>query len=128
VSRARQFALSAVFASLCASLPTPLLAQIADRPDAQSDAQDARNDALLATPNQATPAPLSNLYSTAPGLEQQAAAPQWRFSLLAPLGYNSNPEELNHGGTPTLETSPFGNLSRAAPVCGPSAAGHRQCE
>jgi hypothetical protein len=54
VSRAREFALSAVFASLCASLPAPLLAQIADRPDAQSDAQDARNDALLATPNQAT--------------------------------------------------------------------------
>jgi hypothetical protein len=57
VSRARQFAPSAVFASLCASLPTPLLAQIADRLDAQSDGQDAGNDALLATPNQARPAP-----------------------------------------------------------------------
>jgi hypothetical protein len=54
VNRPRQFALSTVVASLYASLPTPLLAQIADRPDARSDAQDARNDALLATPNQAT--------------------------------------------------------------------------
>ena len=118
MSRRRQFALSGVVGSLCAVLPAPLLAQVADRLDAQSDAEDARNDALLATPNLATPEPLSNLYSTAPGLEQQAPAPQWRFSLLAPLGYNSNPEELNHGGTQTLETSPFGNLSWAAPVGG----------
>jgi hypothetical protein len=58
------------------------------------------------------------LYSTAPGLEQQAPSPQWRFGLLAPLGYNSNPEELSHGGTQTLGTSPFGNLSWAAPVGG----------
>jgi hypothetical protein len=104
------------------------LAQITDRLDVQSDAQNTRNDALLATPNQATLAPLSNLYSTAPGLEQQAAAPRWGFSRLAPLGDNSKPEELNHGGTQTLETLPFGNLSWAAPVCRPSAAGHRQCE
>jgi len=118
VSRPRQFALSTVVASLCALLPAPLFAQVADRLDAQSDAEDARNDALLATPNLATPEPLSNFYSTAPGLEQQAPAPQWRFNLLAPFGYNSNPEELNHGGTQTLETSPFGNLSWAAPVAG----------
>ena len=76
MSRLRRFALSAVVASICASLPTPLFAQAADRLDAQSDAQDARNDALLATPNLGTPEPLSNLYSTAPGLEQQAPAPR----------------------------------------------------
>ena len=116
MSRPLQFVLSAVVASICASLPAPLFAQVADRLDAQSDAEDARNDALLATPNLVTPAPLSNLYSTAPGLEQQAPAPQWRFNLLAPLGYNSNAEELSHGGTGTLETSPFGSLSWAAPV------------
>lgn len=116
MSRQRPFALLAVVASLCASLPGTLFAQAADRLDAQSDAQDARNDALLATPNLATPEPVSNLYSTAPGLEQQAPAPQWRFNLLSPFGYNSNPEELSHGGTQMLETSPFGNLSWAAPV------------
>src|ERR1700727_2395122 len=52
-------------ASLYAFLPAPLLAQVADRLDARSDGQDARNDGLLATPNLATPEPLSNLYSTA---------------------------------------------------------------
>ena len=114
-ARARKFALAAAVGSLL-SLATPLFAQTAARLDAQGDAQDARNDALLATPNLATPELLSNLYSTAPGLEQQAPAPQWRFNLLAPLVYNSNAEQLNHGGTPTLETSPFGNLSWAAPV------------
>ncbi len=110
-----QLVIPAVVAFL-SSHPAPLYAQTADRLDAQSDAQDARNDALLATPNLATPEPLSNLYSTAPGLEQQAPGPQWRFNVLAPFGYNSNPEDLNHGGTQTLETSPFGNLSWAAPV------------
>ena len=108
--------ISAVAALLCALLPAPLFAQVADKFDAQSDANDARNDALLATPNSATPQPPSNLYPTAPGLEQQTPAPQWQFNLLAPLGYNSNAKEINHGGTQTLETSPFGNLSWAAPV------------
>jgi hypothetical protein len=109
------FALAAATASI-SSQPAQVFAQVADRLDAQSDANDARNDALLATPNSATPQPPSNLYSTAPGLEQQTPAPQWRFNLLAPLGYNSNAKEINHGGTQTLETSPFGNLSWAAPV------------
>ncbi len=103
-------------AAIASNLPIPLLAQSVDRLDSQSDAQDARNDALLATPNLSTPAPLSNLYSTAPGLEQQAPTRQWRFNLLAPLGYTSNAEDISHGGTQTLETSPFGNLSWAAPV------------
>ena len=111
----KSIGLAAAIASL-SNLPIPLLAQSIDRLDAQGDAQDARNDALLATPNLATPTPLSNLVSTAPGLEQQAPAPQWRFNLLAPLGYTSNAEDVNRGGTQTLETSPFGNLSWAAPV------------
>jgi hypothetical protein len=46
-----------VVASLYAFFPAPLLAQVADRLDARSDGQDARNDALLATPNLATPEP-----------------------------------------------------------------------
>ena len=111
----RRFVISAVVAFL-SSHPAPLCAQTADRLDAQSDAQDARNDALLATPNLATPEPLSNLISTAPGLEQQVPAPQWRFNVLAPLGYTSNAEEISRGGTQSLETSPFGGPSWAAPV------------
>jgi hypothetical protein len=102
--------------ALLSSLLSPLFAQVARQLDVQGDAQDARNDAVLATPNLATPVPLSNLYSTAPGLGQQVRAPQWRFNLLAPFGYNSNAEEIARGGTQTLESSPFGNLSWAAPV------------
>jgi hypothetical protein len=123
VSRARQFALSAVFASLCASLPTPLLAQIADRLDAQSDAQDAGNDALLATPNEATPAPLEPIFDRPRASSSRRGRPSgdsayWLRSVTIRIR-----KKLNHGGTQTLETSPFGNLSWAAPVCGPSAAG-----
>jgi hypothetical protein len=36
---------------------------------------EARTDALLATPNNATPVPQTNRFSTAPALEQQAPAP-----------------------------------------------------
>ena len=57
MNRPRQFALSTVVASLYALLPAPLLAQVVDRLDTRSDGQDARNDALLATPNLATPEP-----------------------------------------------------------------------
>jgi hypothetical protein len=60
--------------------------------------------------------PLSNLYSTAPGLERQIPASQWRFNILAPIGDNSNAEEIARMGTQTLETTPFGNFSWAAPV------------
>jgi hypothetical protein len=35
---------------------------------------------------------------------------------LAPFAYNSNAEQLRIGGTPTLELSPVGNLSWAAPL------------
>jgi hypothetical protein len=95
---------------------SPLRAQAARQLDVQGDAQDARNDALLATPNLATPVPLSNLYSTSPGLERQIPAPQWRFNVLAPIGYNSNAEEIARMGIQTLETTPVGNLSWAAPI------------
>lgn len=36
---------------------------------------DARTDALLGTPNKATPVPQTNIFSTSPGLEQQAPGP-----------------------------------------------------
>jgi hypothetical protein len=38
----------------------------------RDDGAAARSDALLGTPNRSTPVPQTNLFSTAPGLEQQA--------------------------------------------------------
>jgi hypothetical protein len=105
--------LAAAFA--CA--PTLASAQAAgDRSDAGIDADDARTDALLGTLNLTTPQPYGNLYSTAPGAEQQAASPQFRFNFLAPLNYDSNPLELGAGSQASWGTFPVGNLSWAAPV------------
>lgn len=86
------------------------------RLDASSDAQDAMDDALFATPNSATPAPLSNLYATAPDLEAQAASPQFRANALLPLGWNSNADELSQGGTASGQWRPLGSLSWASPL------------
>jgi len=97
-----------------ALVAAPVLAQTGPR--SGGDAQDARTDALLGTLNLHTPEPLSNLYATAPGLEQQAPASQWRLNLLVPLTFDSNPELTSQGGTPTLGTSPFGGASWATPV------------
>jgi hypothetical protein len=108
----REFVFAAAVVSLM-NLPCPAAAQALS---AQSDAQDARTDAILAMPNLSTPAPLSNLYSTAPGLEQAIPAPQWRFNFVAPFGFNSNAEEIAHGGTQTFEFGPLANLSWAAPL------------
>jgi hypothetical protein len=110
-SRKGQFAFAAATVVALISLPSPLAAQ-----SAESDAQDARIDAILATPSLATPVPQSNLIATAPGLEQQAASPQFTFNFLAPFAYTSNAEQIRTGGTPTLELSPVGNLSWAAPL------------
>ena len=89
---------------------------VGDRSDAGVDADDARNDALLGTLNRATPEPFDNLYSTAPGAEQQVARPQIRFNGLAPLNFNSNAQALSSGGTQSWGTFPVANLSAAAPV------------
>ena len=105
--------LAAAFA--CA--PTLASAQAAgDRSDAGIDADDARTDALLGTLNLATPQPYGNLYSTAPGAEQQVERPEFRFNFLAPLNYDSNPLELGAGSQASWGTFPVGNLSWAAPV------------
>jgi len=110
-------ATAAVVLATVALLPTPALAQAAgDRSDAGVDADDARTDALLGTLNLVTPEPYGNLYSTAPGAEQQAARPQFRFNFLAPLNFDSNAQEISSGGTQTWGTFPVGNLSWAAPV------------
>jgi hypothetical protein len=98
------------------NLPSPLAAQTAS--SAAADAEDARHDALFATPNVLTPSPLSNLYATAPGLEQQLPAPQWRFNFAAPFAYNSNAEELPNNGTQTLQFGPLVNFSWATPLPG----------
>ena len=111
--RRRELAL-AMAVALLVNVPSPLYAQSAA--EAASDAQDARIDAILGMPNRSTPVPLSNLYSTAPGLEQQLPSPDLRSNFLFPFGYNSNAEELQQGGTPTLELNPTGNISWAAPV------------
>ena len=106
-----------MLATILALLPTLALAQAAgDRSDAGIDADDARTDALLGTLNLVTPEPYGNLYSTAPGAEQQAARPQFRFNFLAPLNFDSNAQEISSGGTQTFGTFPVGNLSWAAPV------------
>jgi hypothetical protein len=102
--------------ALLASAPTPLFAQAGQRLDAGDDAQDARTDAALAMPNSSGTAPLANLYSTSPGLEGQIPAAQFRANFLLPLGWNSNPFEVSHGGPQSWEISPFGDVSVAAPI------------
>jgi hypothetical protein len=87
------------------------------RGDVGSDADDARNDAMLAMPHDST-APLDNLYSTAPGLEEQIPSAQGRINALLPLGWDSNPKELGSGGPTSWETSPLGNVSMSAPIGG----------
>ena len=42
--------------------------------DSRHDGAAARTDAILGTPNRTTPVPQTNIFSTAPGLEQQAPA------------------------------------------------------
>ena len=42
--------------------------------DSRDDGAAARTDAILATPNRTTPVPQTNIFSTAPGLEQQPPA------------------------------------------------------
>ena len=107
-----------VFAASLAGSPSPAFAQ-ALRGDAGSDADDARTDAMLAMPNLSTPAPLSNLYATTPGLEEQIPAPRLTGSLLLPLGWDSNPTEVSSGGPTSWETSPLGNVSLSAPIGAP---------
>lgn len=58
-----------------ASVPTDAFAGPAgDSLDSHEDAQDARDDAIYATPNYVTPVPQGNLYSTAPGATTQVPA------------------------------------------------------
>ena len=101
--------------AVLAGIPAAAFAQ-GIRADAGSDAGDARNDAMLAMPNRLTPTPLSNLYATAPGLQEQIPALQFGAALLSPLGWNSNPSELSSGGASSWGTGPLGNFSLSAPI------------
>ena len=82
--------------------------------DAVSDAAEARIDALLATPSLSVPAPQTNLFATAPGLEEQAPAPRFTLNGLLPIGYNSNVEAAPVGGVAAAEISPVASLSWSA--------------
>ena len=101
--------------ALFLSLAGPAFAQ-AQRSDSGTDAQDARSDALMATPNRATPTPQDNLYATTPGLEEQVATPRFGANLLLPFGWDSNPAELAQGGPQSWGTSPNGSVSMTAPL------------
>ena len=97
------------------SLAGPAFAQ-AQRSDSGSDAQDARTDALMATPNLVTPTPQDNLFATTPGLEEQIPAPRFGANILLPFGWDSNPAERAQGGPTSWGTSPNGSLSLTAPI------------
>ena len=105
-----------VFSATCAAAQMRAAALAGPRLDASGDAQDARDDALLATPNPVTPAPLANLYATAPDLEAQAPSAQLRANALLPFGWNSNADELSRGGAASAQWLPSGNLSWASPL------------
>jgi hypothetical protein len=114
----RRYALAcALVFALSVPFPAAALAQaVGDRSDAGVDADDARIDAMLGTLNLSTPQAFGNLYSTAPGEEQQVERPQIRFNALAPLNFDSNPLELGGGSLDSWGTFPVGNLSAAGPV------------
>ncbi|MBV8412906.1 MAG: hypothetical protein JOY64_35155 [Alphaproteobacteria bacterium] len=106
------------------ALPTFLLAAATDRLSAQhvgahSDGEDARIDAMFGTPGRYGVTPQDNVFATAPGLEQQARVQRFTFNVLVPIGFNSNPEELNPafgGGTNTAEFNPVVGISFSTPV------------
>ena len=115
--RSRHAPVCALGLALGVAFPAVALAQAAgDRSDAGVDADDARIDAMLGTLNLSTPQAFGNLYSTAPGEEQQVERPQIRFNVLAPLNFDSNPLELGAGSDSSWGTFPVGNVSAAAPV------------
>lgn len=89
----------------------------AQRSDAVSDGLDARIDAIYATPNQLTPSPYyENLFATTPGVDRQISSPRFSFNILVPAWFNSNPNAVNSGAVPALETSPVIQLGFATPV------------
>ena len=81
---------------------------------AHTDGEDARTDAMFATPYRFGVVPQDNLFATTPGLEQRAHPQRFVFNVLLPFTFNSNPEELNTafgGGTNTAQFSPLAGAS-----------------
>ena len=111
----RLLGLLAAMLAMLLCLSVPALAQ-AQRSDSGSDADDARSDAMRATPNLSTPTPQDNLYATTPGLETQVPSPRFGANLLLPFGWDSNPAELGQGGPTSWGTSPNGSVSMTAPL------------
>jgi len=85
---------------------------------AQSDAADARTDAMLGMHGY-TPVPQDNVFATAPGLEQQARRSTFTLNGLAPLAFTSN-ALAGPSGVPTDQNSakfnPSAGISWATPV------------
>src|SRR5215469_3078445 len=86
--------------SRLSALPVVALSATTDRLAAQniaahSDGADARIDAMFGTPERYGVMPQDNVFATTPGLEQQARVQRFTFNILVPIGFNSNPEELN---------------------------------
>src|SRR5262245_57018166 len=106
---------------LLAALALPLLmppvglslAEIRDQHDA---ANAARYDMMFGTPHVYTPTAPTNLFATAPGLEQQVRRPQFTISGLVPMFFNSNAEEATTGGTHSAEFTPILGISLSTPV------------
>ncbi|CAG0987788.1 hypothetical protein MYXO_02226 [Myxococcaceae bacterium] len=107
----RWFALAVVLISA----PSSAWAQATNN-DSADDAQSFRNEVLYGMPDREAPFPESSLLATAPGAEQQARVPVFSFRILAPLGYNSNAEAANSGGTRTAEGSPEVRLGFASQI------------
>ena len=94
-------------------LARPLAAQVSDMHD---DANSARYDALFGTPNGGYPSPQTNLFATAPGLEQQARRSRFTVNGLVPLFFNSNADLQPANGTNSAEFSPVLGVSWSTPV------------
>lgn len=104
---------------IVAVLGSPASAQAQDsndtNEDTSSDGQEFLFDVLYGMPGGESIAEPSDL-ATAPGAEQQAAAPLFYFRILAPLNYTSNAESRRSDGTRTVEGSPEARLGFSSQV------------
>jgi hypothetical protein len=91
----------------------PLAAQVRDQ---HEDANAARHDAMFGTPNVLSLSPQTNLFSTSPGLEQQARRSRFTVNGLVPIFFNSNAEARPVGGTNSAEFSPLLGASWSTPA------------
>ena len=98
------------------ALASPVAAQPVG---AHTDGDDARRDAMFATPYRYGFVPQDNIFATAPGLEQQARRSTFTFNVLAPISYTSN-ALAGPSGVPTDQNSalfsPVVGLSWATPI------------